>query len=140
MMVESANQSSPTQRSVVIACATVRRNALLAAAGNLKRHGIEATVISGVERTMLPLLKASFRHGSGATYMLCGSPELQGDALQRVRTAVEGNGVPGECVWVGALDYGGDDSLTYQLECRLAALGVPLSSPPAPPTAKPRAA
>lgn len=139
-MVESAVKSSPTQRSVVIACASVRRNALLAAAGNLKRHGIEATVIAGVEQTMLPLLKASFRHGSGATYMLCGSPELHGDALARVHTAVEGNGVPGDCVWVGALDFGGDDSLTYQLECRLAALGVSLATPPAPPNAKPRAA
>ncbi len=123
-MLDKTELDQTAGRVVVIACAKSRRSAMETVAAQLERRGVETLVVAGVERTVLPLLKASFRHGGGAAYLLCGSTELAGQALDRVVTAVEGNGVPAENIWSGDLDWTRVDSLTEQLSNKLVALGV----------------
>lgn len=127
--------TNPTSQRpvVVVAGATERADQLEDLAQELEHRGVEVCVVSGIERTSVPLLQISFRYGEQARYLMCGGRELPAEALGKLSRAVEANGVPPANVWGGPVDWDDPAALLRNTEHRLAALGLDLGMEVRPP-------
>lgn len=135
MTVTAMTGTNPTPQRpvVVVAGATERADQLEDLAQELEHRGVEVCVLSGIERTSVPLPQISFRYGEQARYLMCGGPELAADALDKLSRAVEANGVPPANVWGGPVDWDDPAALLRNTEHRLAALGLELGMEVRPP-------
>lgn len=150
-MVDTSEVLKAGGTIVVLAGATARKGALEAVANSLRRRGVEVRFASGIERSMVGLLQLSFRYREDSAYLLCGGPELPKPELDRLVAAINANGAPADRVWAGELDWARPESLSRDIEHRLAALGVDVGpetspsktvaspkTPPPPRTASPK--
>jgi len=128
--MSGTGSSAPQRPVVVVAGTTQRAERLEALAQGLERRGVEVCVLSAIERTSVPLLQISFKYGAQARYLICGGPDLQADALEKLGHAVTANGVPPANVWAGPVHWDDAETLLRNTEHRLAALGLDLAVPP----------